>query len=169
MDSYTEIIRAFSRDLSSEFTIRQVSKQINKSYAYTNTKCRELISQGILHKKIVGASILCRLNYANDVTIALLALSSAAEKDDKLGKAKDDAESLRKALKNSADVIILNDNKFCIIARDELECNDKLSLLKVNADVISLEQLKQLVRDNQESIILIHGFENFWRMVSDAK
>jgi hypothetical protein len=170
MDSYIGIIRAFSRDLASEHTIRQVSKLIKKSYAYTNKKCRELISQGVLLKKVVGASILCKLNFENDITITLLSLNSALEKREKIsGKKKQDAEELQNSLSKAVDVILLKENKFYIVAKDHLECNDKLSLLDIDAVVLSEDQFNQMVKNDFEKLILIYGFENFWRLMYNVK
>ncbi|HIH42964.1 TPA: hypothetical protein HA246_04935 [Candidatus Woesearchaeota archaeon] len=180
MDNYIEIISIFYKDLDREYTIRQVSKQIKKSYAYTNIRCRELIYQGILSKKVVGASILCRLNYKSDKTLGLLVLKSILEKTAELEKDKknenekkfvEDATEVERSLKEFSDSIFFAQNKFHIICKNEMELNQKLSSLdlKHGFAVYDKNSFKQYVKQQGlQEVIIIYGFENFWRVIADG-
>ncbi|MBI2135928.1 hypothetical protein HYU06_02575 [Candidatus Woesearchaeota archaeon] len=174
MDSYIEIISIFYKNLDREYTIRQISKQIKKSYAYTNIRCRELISQAVLSKKIVGASILCKLNYKNDKALGLLILNSILEKTRELDKDKklaEDAAEIELNIKWFSDSIFFAQNKFHILCKNELECNQKLSALdlKHGFAVYDKNSFKQYVKQHGlHDVVLIYGFENFWRVIADG-
>ncbi|MBS3158466.1 hypothetical protein J4206_04220 [Candidatus Woesearchaeota archaeon] len=184
MDNYIEIISIFYKDLDREYTIRQVSKQIKKSYAYTNIRCRELISQGILSKKVVGASILCRLNYKSDKTLGLLVLKSILEKTAEIEKEKknendkklaEDFKEVERSLKEFSESIFFAQNKFHVICKNEMELNQKLSSLNLSLKnssgfaVYDKQSFVQYVKQNGlKEIILIYGFENFWRVIADG-
>ncbi len=179
MDSYIEIISIFYKDLAREYTIRQVSKQIKKSYAYTNIRCRELISQGILSKKVVGASILCRLNYKSDKTLGLLVLKSILEKTTELEKEKKDEDDkklaedfsvVERSIKEFAESIFFAQDKFHVLCKNEMELNQKLSALdlKYGFSVYDKNGFNAYVKQNGlKDIILVYGFENFWRVIAD--
>ena len=65
MEAKLEIINLFSKDVNTQLTIRQISIAIKKSYAFTNTVVRQMISDNLMLKKNVGRAILCTLNFKN--------------------------------------------------------------------------------------------------------
>lgn len=177
MDTYIDVISVFYNDINRELTIRQVAKLLKKSYSYTNLRCRELISQRVLSKKIVGASILCRLNYKNEKTLGLLVLKSIIEKttelekDDKSNKLAEEAAEVEQQIKEFSESIFFAQNKFHVVCRNELECNQKLSALNLKHGfaVYDKNSFKQYVKMNGlHDAVLIYGFENFWRVIADG-
>jgi len=81
MEIFQQIIKLYSTNPLSEFTIRQISKNLNKSYSYTYGKIQECISQNILKAKKTGASTICSLNLENQKTIELLSIVSISDKE----------------------------------------------------------------------------------------
>ncbi|TAL51759.1 MAG: hypothetical protein EPN86_06035, partial [Nanoarchaeota archaeon] len=78
------IIGLYSDDLTSGFTILQISKLLKKAYPYINRKVNEFISEGILKKTVVGKSYLCHLNIENNQTTILLTLIQLKKLEAKL-------------------------------------------------------------------------------------
>ena len=76
MTGQFEIINEFSKGLEVELTINQISKNIGKSYAFTNKYVHELVKLDVIKTKIVGSAILCSLNFHNEITIASLVYNS---------------------------------------------------------------------------------------------
>lgn len=78
------IIGLYSDDLTSGFTILQISKLLKKAYPYINRKVNEFIFEGILIRTIVGKSYLCHLNIENSQTTILLTLIQLKKLEAKL-------------------------------------------------------------------------------------
>lgn len=73
-DLELEIMGVFGSDLTSGYTILQISKVLNKAYPYINKKVNEFIAEGILAKTTVGKSYLCHLDLDNPQAVILLSL-----------------------------------------------------------------------------------------------
>jgi len=74
MEILQEVIRLYSTEPLAEFTIRQISQKLGKSYSYTYEKVQDGISRGVLSTRKKGASILCSLNlYSGQVPFYLCA------------------------------------------------------------------------------------------------
>ena len=62
-------------------------------------------------------------------------------------------------------------NKFHVLCKNELECNQKLSALdlKHGFAVYDKNSFKQYVKQHGlHDVVLIYGFENFWRVIADG-
>lgn len=163
----TEIIRVFSTEIDRELTIHQISKLIKKSYAYTHKEVRNMISTGILKKKIVGNAILCSLDYTNDETIALLALTSAKG----LGEKKEEYKDMIKTLKEVVVYSVFSKGKnVVIVCEDEFRINEYIPKLPTGYEynVIDKEKFKLNVSNEDLAKQVIFGFENFWKMISEV-
>ena len=132
--------------------------------------------KNVLLKKVVGASILCRLNYKNEKTLGLLILKSILEKTAELEKDKQDkqlasdAVVVEQQIKEFSDAIFFAQNKFHVLCKNELECNQKLSALglKHGFFVYDKNSFKQYAKlHGLRDVILIYGYENFWRVIAD--
>lgn len=76
-----QVIRLYSTEPLAEFSIRQISKKLTKSYSYTYNKIQDGISNGILRSKKRGASTSCSLNLESQKTLELLSAISVSDKD----------------------------------------------------------------------------------------
>jgi hypothetical protein len=75
------IINVFQNDLSSTFSINQVSKILNKSYPLINKKSNFFLKEGVLKKINVGKSYQCFLNMTDDNTKVLMAVNEINKKE----------------------------------------------------------------------------------------
>ena len=75
------IINVFQDDLSSTFSINQISKILNKSYPLINKKSNFFLKEGILKKIDIGRSYQCFLNMHNDKTKVLMAVNEINKKE----------------------------------------------------------------------------------------
>lgn len=82
------IISVFQDDLSSTFSINQVSKILNKSYPLINRKSNFFLQEGILKKIDIGRSYQCFLNMHNDKTKVLMAVNEINKKESFIQKNK---------------------------------------------------------------------------------
>jgi hypothetical protein len=153
---YFEVIRALAESEERELTIHQISKAINKSYAYTNKHAHGLIKTGILKKKIIGPSILCSLDFSKEETIASLVYLSMIEKS----KYKTNEKQDYAIEKYSKIGIIVHYNGKIILISDEKVKDTRLKL-------ISKEEFLQDARNYDLSkIIILANHEQFWRLIA---
>jgi hypothetical protein len=75
------IIGVFQDNLSSTFSINQVSKFLKKSYPLINKKSNFFLQEGILKKMDIGRSYQCFLNMHNDKTRVLMATNEINKKE----------------------------------------------------------------------------------------
>lgn len=169
-------ISIFSTDLSLDFTINQISKALNKSYAFTNKFIRNLLDENILNKKIVGSAILCSLNFANEKTLGLLMLNSIERKNQFLQKSDKNKHKIIQVLKNAPNIktIFFSDNKFKIITDDKQKLKSFLKASKieksVNFQLIDSNEFKLAISSlNMRNTIILEGYEIFWKLVAQMK
>jgi DNA-binding IclR family transcriptional regulator len=77
IDFITKILELFSKDLSLELTILQISKQAGLSYNAAHRTVQALIGKGVLNHKKIGGSIVVSLNKI-PLTFGYLALVEAS-------------------------------------------------------------------------------------------
>lgn len=160
MDGKINIIRLFCRDLTKEITIRQISKLIKKSYAYTNKKVWNLINKGVLNKKEIGRSIICSLNINNELTKALLVFNSSLEKQEY--KLKQEIENLIKDLKEKeVYTAFLSKNRLFIVS------NNKSRLKDLKAKILTKQEFASSLKDIGLDNLIVYGFEKYWEFVGD--
>jgi hypothetical protein len=160
MDGIIEIIRLFSKDPAREITINQISKEIKKSYSFTNKNARQMIDEGILNKKIVGPSILCSLNCTNEMTKALLCLVSVQKKNEFISKnpSKAAIEDIVSKTKEHSDFIFSYENSIYIVTDSSVE--------KTKATVISKKEFS-LKKFDISKMVLLWGYDKFWELLGD--
>ena len=156
MNGEVSIIKLFCRDLSRELTIRQVSKLIKKSYAYTNKEVWDLVKKGVLNKKEIGKSVVCSLNLKNEMTKVLLSLNSALEKQEHL---KDKEELIKELKEKDAYTAFISNKKLIIISKEKISVK--------NAKILDKKEFASFIKENQDNLI-VYGFEKYWELVGDA-
>lgn len=75
------IIGVFQNDISSTFSINQVSKILNKSYPLINKKSNFFLQEGILKKINIGKSYQCFLNMQSEKARVLMAMNELNKKE----------------------------------------------------------------------------------------
>jgi len=75
------IISVFQENLSSTYSINQISKILKKSYPLVNKKSNFFLQEGILKKIDIGRSYQCFLNMHNDKTKVLMAMNEINKKE----------------------------------------------------------------------------------------
>lgn len=167
-----EAISIFSKDLGLDLTINQISKKLNKSYAYTNKFIRDLLDTGILSKKIVGSAILCSLNFSNEKTLGLLMLNSIDDKTNFLKKTDDKIKDqiTKLSYTPSLKAIFTNNNHFTIICEDKEKANqyiNNLGLSEIKINIIEQNEFKLSLRAlDLKEITILEGYETFWKLIA---
>lgn len=163
MDGKINIIRLFCRDLTKEITIRQISKLIKKSYAYTNKEVWDLINKEVLNKKEIGKSIICSLNINNELTKALLAFNSFLEKQEYLQNKSRLKQEIERLIKDQKEVytIFLSNKKLFIV------CYDKSLLKNLKAKILTKQEFDSSLKNIGLDNLIVYGFEKYWEFVGD--
>ena len=154
MNGSVSIIRLFCRDLTKELTIRQVSKLLKKSYAYTNKEVWNLIKKEVLNKKEIGKSVVCSINLNNELTRTLLAFNSALEKQAFKGKINIELKEAYTAFYSK--------NKLFIV------CKDKSLFKNVKAKILTKQEFISSLKDIGLDNLIIYGYEKYWEIVGDT-
>ena len=149
MDGSVSIIKLFCRDLTKELTIRQISKLLKKSYAYTNKEVWNLIKADILNKKEIGRSVVCSINLKNKTTRALLTFNSAIESKD---------YNTAELKKNNVLTAFFSKNRLYIISNKKFKTSGKI-LTKQEF----IDSVKQIGLDND----IVYGYEKYWEIIGD--
>lgn len=158
MKGSIEIIKLYSKDITRELTIRQISKLIKKSYAYTNKEVWLLIKQDVLNKKIIGKSVVCSINIKNNSAKALLVFNSILE-----GNEKKKNDILIKELKEKdALTVFLSKNKLFVV------CADKSNFKNIKANLLAKHEFISSIKNIGFDNSVIYGHEKYWELIGDA-
>ncbi|MBN1156738.1 hypothetical protein JXA85_03920 [Candidatus Woesearchaeota archaeon] len=165
---HSEIIRIFSSEFKRELTINQVAKLIKKSYAFTNAAVHQLIGEGILKRRIIGSSILCSLDIANEKTIALLVYNSINRANDFLHSIGEEKRKLILDFVEKSEEIcpssIYLDSEITVVTDNKLH---KLQLKGFRINTISRKEFESKARKiNYRNMVVIKNHEEFWRMLA---
>lgn len=172
-----ETISIFSKDLTLNLTINQISKQLNKSYAFTNKYVRNFLDEGILTKRIVGSAILCSLNYSNEKTLGLLMLNSIDNKMVYVSKSNSkilQTISLLKSAPTIKSIFIKNNKTYIVCDQKELvqthikKLGKQISLKQSDIILFDTNEFQLNVKELElNKIIIMEGYEVFWKLISD--
>lgn len=168
-----ELMQIFLSELGSSLTINQVSKEIKKSYAYTNGFVRQLIDEKIISKKIVGSAILCSLNFNSEKTIGLLALHSINNKTQFIENrsSKEITEITKKIdlynIPGVAYSVFTDTKKIIIIGQDKKKISEHFAQKNILVDVIDKEEFQLSIKSlDIKKIIVLEGHETFWKLIA---
>ncbi len=175
-----QILEVFDRDISSLFSINQISKKLNKSYPHINAKVNNLIKEGVLSKANVGRSYLCSLNLENEKSIALLILESARKKEKAVSKIKnnsiffDEIYRIKKEFRVHT-LLLANDSLFFVIdyLHDKEAIKNMFSEIKqfnllffdTGGFIDHLLQNPGLIRE----LIVLYSYEKYFEIVNSVK
>lgn len=167
-----ETISIFSKDLTLNLTINQISKELNKSYAFTNKYIREFLSQGILTKKVVGSAILCSLNFTNENTLGLLMMNSIHNKIEFVNKAPKKLLNEFNIIKNIPSIksILYSKSKFIIICEDKKIVDKHVKGFKgLSVTLLDQNEFQLNMRGlDLDKTIIMEGYEAFWKLISEV-
>lgn len=165
-----ETISIFSKDLFLNLTINQISKKLDKSYAFTNQHIKSFLDEGILQKRVVGSAILCSLNFSNERTLGLLMLNSIVEKQaQKIDKKIESIVSNIKKAKGVKSIFLAKDTVTIICEnKDELQTHLLKNSNNQNVTLIDINEFKLSFKNiDMKNVTIIEGYESFWRLISE--
>ena len=168
-----ETIGLFSKDLALSLTINQISKKLDKSYAFTNGHIRTFLDEGILQKKVVGSAILCSLNFSNEKTLGLLMLNSIEEKQHFVSKVDHKTLEFIKEIRKNHGIksIFFSKDTINIICENKAETQIILSKIKNPNHKIAITDENEFKLGfknlDMQNITIIEGYESFWRLISE--
>ncbi len=124
------IISVFQEDLSSTYSINQVSKILKKSYPLINKKSNFFLKEGVLKKINIGKSYQCFLNMHSDKTKVLMAVNEInkrevfAQKNAQFDGLLDELSQLAKTYR--IDTVVLYKKTLIFVTSDTDQKNDIL-------------------------------------------
>lgn len=139
MQGEIEVVRLYSEDISREMTIRQISKEMGKSYAYTNGLVWKMIKEGVLKSREIGKAVVCSINISNKMAQELLAFGSF----------------LHTKLSNEKD---FDDSYFAFKYGSKV--------ISVGPKGMSLKEFSDFVKSKGHGKP-VYGFEKYWEKVGD--
>jgi hypothetical protein len=160
-----DIIRLFSQKSDVELTIHQISKNLKKSYAFTNKYAHDMLKQDILKKKVVGNAILCSLNKDNEKLLGLLVMNSISKKMQFEHSLKNDSKVELSAFIRSLDekIVFISGSTITIISDKQLPVK-KILGFKVN--ISSYDSfIKNKGALELSDVIVLKNHEQFWSMI----
>lgn len=123
-DLEIEIIELFRQDLTRVLSIRQISKELGRTYPYIHKKVSEFLEDGIFKQIKIGNSILCSINLQSEQAILLLSINEIKKKNELIKQNKTLTKKILKiktvnsevpiqtALQVKTQTIIVTENKF---------------------------------------------------------
>ena len=160
-----DIVKAFSVGVDIELTINQISKAINKSYAFTNKYTHELIEQNVLLKKAIGSAIVCSLNFSSEEALGCLVMASIKSKKRYLESAegKKTLTRIDRIQRSYSDIIYAENGALTAVSSANQPQNSK-DFLVITADSFK-KKVKQL---DLSKIVVLEGHESFWKLVAEV-
>jgi hypothetical protein len=150
------VITALVESKDKELTIHQISKIIKKSYAFTNKYAHDLIKRGVIKKKIIGPSILCSLNFANEETIASLVYISMLRKS---GYKTNEKQCVAIGKYSKIGILIHYGEKIILIS-DE----------KIKDTMLTIMPVDKFLADARNyafpSLTILSNHEQFWKLIA---
>lgn len=173
------IISVFQEDLSSTYSINQVSKILKKSYPLINKKSNFFLQEGILRKIDIGRSYQCFLNMQSDKTRILMTLNEVKKKEQWLLRNKENElsqEPQELASMFPIELLILYKKTLIFV------CNDKFNheLLKQHSLLTSKytfifmdsERIKSFFLENKDFrkyYVILYNPYRFVELLSELK
>ncbi len=191
-----KIIELFRNDLFGRYTIRELSRKINKkSYNWVFKAIEKLKALGIVKIEIKGYSNICSINLENVLALIYLALSEQTRMTEKLPlrNIKKLIDSMpaayftfiitgsyaegKQTSKSDLDVVVIVDNKedsqknFAV-----LKNKGELMVPKAHAFVFSKEEFLKMLLEKEENYgkqifrnkIIAFGAENYYLILKEA-
>jgi len=153
-------------------TINKIAKHLRLSYGSIHSYINQLKKEKIIDFLKVGNAYLCSLNYDNEYVLGILIKNSF---DKKIGffknkkELENKIENIIKDIKKKKiveSVFFLDNNLYTIL-------NNKITIKNINKKnikIIKKEEQKNLLQGIKiKDIVIICGFENFWRTFIDLK
>jgi hypothetical protein len=140
------IIGVFQENLSTTYSINQISKILKKSYPLINKKSNFFLQEGILKKINIGRSYQCFLNMHNDKTKVLMAVNEInkreayIQKNRNLDNVMDEISQLAKKFR--IDTILLYKKTIIFVTSDTDKKNDimEMSILTKDYNLLFLNK-----------------------------
>jgi hypothetical protein len=168
------IIKLFADKPEAELTIHQISKNIKKSYAFTNKYTHGLISEGILRKKVIGNAIVCSLGLDSEQALGLIMMDSINRKvqfEKSLKPAqKDELAAYLNSMDSDIDdikTIFMENSTIHIVLKSQivsLSSGKKISGFKIN-NLSSEQFIKGVLKLDLPKIIVLKNHEVFWSLI----
>lgn len=146
MEGRIDILRLYSKDISRELTIREISKQIGKSYAYTNGIVWDMIKEDIINSRNIGKAIVCSINIKNKMTQELLSFMSFVDNKDKWESSCDD---------NVLFAFYFGKKLYAVVLGDSVVKAQKMSVLEFNS----------FVDKNGINFDVVYGSQKYWEKI----
>jgi hypothetical protein len=173
------IIEVFQNNLSSTFSINQVSKILKKSYPLINKKSNFFLEEGVLNKINIGKSYQCFLNMRSDKTLVLMTLNEVSKREQLLSQ-NADAELFQEpqelALKFPIESIILYKKTLIFLCEDKFnhELLKQHSLLTGRYTFVFMdkERLKNFFMENidfRKYYVIMYNPHRFLEILSELK
>jgi hypothetical protein len=83
-----DIVSVMQDDLSSMYSINEISRRLKKPYPYIHKKSNLLLDEGVLNKTIIGRAHCCHINLTNEKARMLMALNEIRKKEEFIAKEK---------------------------------------------------------------------------------
>ena len=151
------IIEVFQNDLSSTFSINQISKILKKSYPIINQKCNFLLDEGVLRKINIGRSYQCSLNVTNEKARILMSVNELNKRDEFIQKNKhvegiiDEISQLSK--KFEIETVILSKKNILIV----MNGNEDKDFSSRKKDLL---EIRSLTKDHILAFYDLDSFKN---------
>jgi len=167
MEQIAEIVKLFCKDIFREITIRQISKSIKKSYAYTNKEVWGLVEKGVLKEKKIGNSVVCSINISSESARALLSFNSFLEKEEYFKKNEDVKSKIAHLINESKEKGVFT--AFLVKNELVLVCFDK-SVFKgseLKAKIITQDEFSSFIKNSGFDNLVVYGYEKYWESIGD--
>ncbi|MBD3203354.1 hypothetical protein GF327_03610 [Candidatus Woesearchaeota archaeon] len=173
-----EIFTLFTKDITLQLSINQISKKLDKSYPYINKKVNELIEQEIFNKTKIGRSHLCSVNLRNDKARVLLMLNEIEKKERYLKKTNLlDKEKIFEITGAFNIFTILQSGQRLIFVLNYL--NDKEAIKnkfpyikKLDPEFFEMPDFKQEILSDKSIIkdhVILYSFEKYFEILQEIQ
>lgn len=176
-----KILLYLARNLANNITGNKISTELDLFYSLVHKTIKDLERDGLLKIEKVGNYKLLKLSLNKHRTLLELALLShrLKEQHEKEGKIEENINKFVDKITKEKDVlsVILCQNNILIIANKvnmHLEIASKTTDISKEVSIIKHADLINKLSGDEFSNnllngIILHGYENFWRMIAESR
>lgn len=162
--SESEILKELSNSLTDGMTIRAVSIALKKPYPHVHRHMQSLITKGLVTKRDVGASCLCRINLRDEA--AILALSGIALEE---SRAKSPKLAERIAEQIGEAMAVVQDKRVVVINDGEIAAPQKKALKTMKTPVEVVDSSAYFSSDHQSIPLILSGQYRYLKHLSEVR
>ncbi|MFC1734175.1 hypothetical protein ACFL6I_28055 [candidate division KSB1 bacterium] len=171
-----KILLYLAKNLNKNLTVNKIATDLKLFYSLVHKTIKDLEKQEILTIEKIGNYNLLKLDLNEHRTVLELALLShkLKEQQEKEGKISNQTDRFIKKVSKEVISVILADKVYVVAINLSTNLEIASNTADFEVSLIQYGDFEEKLSDNEFSNnllngIILHGYENFWRMIAESR